>query len=791
MVSFKIFTSIYHFFGSRRKILFAGTLSIVALSIAAFANMDISEDISLMLPDGQSDLSVDFDLLQRTPFAHKVIVNLKGSPSTSSSDLIEAVDRLADAMTPPLFGRVVSGPPGGSNMALFAGLIQALPSITTRQDLNGIEKGLTADGIRARLSDIYDKLVTPEGWLMKGMLQADPLELRSIAIDKLHVVNLISGMQIKENHFVSADGKNALLFADTPIAITDSRGGEELLNHFQDLVSSVIPPSIDVSMISAHRYTTANAGIIKGDLYIVLGCSALAILILFLIWLRSWRAFLVFLVPASVLSLASVGVSLVYNPVSAITIGFGAVLLGISVDFALHVYFALRGRQHDPAVVIGEVSRPVLFGGLTTLVAFAVLIFSNLPGQRQLAVFSMIGIGASLIISMIVLPHLVRPARDRKRDTAVRSEMKFSLPPWAVLSVWILLLVLCAWQGTRLHFNGDLKSLNKVPAELRAAEDQLAQVWGNFRGNAMIFSEGPDLQAALDKNDRLFEYLSERIESEKIVSLAPILPSAITQRSNLERWRSFWSEKGVEVRKLLEKEGKSLGFSPKAFAPFFDRLAEQAAPVSPEDLRALGLGDLLDSLIIRVHDRVQVLTLIPDTPEVISLVSKEFNRFPGIRLVSQTRFGEIVGREIGRDFIGFIVKAFVLVVLFLSVLFWDLKKVLYALVPVVSGLIFMFGIMGWAGIGFNLFNIVATILIIGLGVDYGIFIVCKVSEGYKHDTHRAVLVSGLTTLAGFGALVLARHPALHSIGVTVILGIGAAIPSALLVIPALYRRGPK
>jgi predicted RND superfamily exporter protein len=53
---------------------------------------------------------------------------------------------------------------------------------------------------------------------------------------------------------------------------------------------------------------------------------------------------------------------------------------------------------------------------------------------------------------------------------------------------------------------------------------------------------------------------------------------------------------------------------------------------------------------------------------------------------------------------------------------------------------------------------------------------------------RAVLVSGLTTLAGFGALVLARHPALHSIGVTVLLGIGAAIPAALLVIPALSRR---
>jgi predicted RND superfamily exporter protein len=101
----------------------------------------------------------------------------------------------------------------------------------------------------------------------------------------------------------------------------------------------------------------------------------------------------------------------------------------------------------------------------------------------------------------------------------------------------------------------------------------------------------------------------------------------------------------------------------------------------------------------------------------------------------------------------------------------------------------MFGIMGWLGISFNLSNIIATILIIGLGVDYGIFIVYKISEKYRHNTSRAVFISGLTTLAGFGALALAKHPVLHSIGITVLLGICAAIPSALLVVPALYKEG--
>jgi len=78
-------------------------------------------------------------------------------------------------------------------------------------------------------------------------------------------------------------------------------------------------------------------------------------------------------------------------------------------------------------------------------------------------------------------------------------------------------------------------------------------------------------------------------------------------------------------------------------------------------------------------------------------------------------------------------------------------------------------------------------LILGLGVDYGVFMVMRGEVDL--GTEKAVLVSGLTTLAGFGALALAAHPALHSIGVTVLLGIGGAVPAALLVIPALS--GPR
>jgi predicted RND superfamily exporter protein len=192
-------------------------------------------------------------------------------------------------------------------------------------------------------------------------------------------------------------------------------------------------------------------------------------------------------------------------------------------------------------------------------------------------------------------------------------------------------------------------------------------------------------------------------------------------------------------------------------------------------------------MIISSEGKVSVLTLVPDTAEIKTLMERDKDRLPGVRFVSQTHFSEMIRNAIGHDFIRFIIGAFFIIILLLVLLFRNIKKVLLSLIPVATGMIFMLGVMSWLEIPFNIFNIISTILIIGLGVDYGIFMVCKSSEEYEHDTNTAVLLSGLTTVTGFGALIFARHPALHSIGITVLLGIGAAIPSAMFVIPAFYR----
>jgi uncharacterized protein len=137
---------------------------------------------------------------------------------------------------------------------------------------------------------------------------------------------------------------------------------------------------------------------------------------------------------------------------------------------------------------------------------------------------------------------------------------------------------------------------------------------------------------------------------------------------------------------------------------------------------------------------------------------------------------------------------YALAVIALAVLvhFRSLVAVALALLPVVIGTAWLLGWMGLAGIPFNPANIVALPLVVGIGVTNGIQILNRFTEEQEpsilaKSTGKAVLVSGLTAMAGFGSLMLASHQGIKSLGAVMSVGIAACMAAALMVLPALLR----
>jgi uncharacterized membrane protein YdfJ with MMPL/SSD domain len=124
--------------------------------------------------------------------------------------------------------------------------------------------------------------------------------------------------------------------------------------------------------------------------------------------------------------------------------------------------------------------------------------------------------------------------------------------------------------------------------------------------------------------------------------------------------------------------------------------------------------------------------------------------------------------------------------------FRSLTAAILALIPVGIGLLWLTGLMGWLGVPFNPANIMTLPLVIGIGVTNGIHILNRYAEEgtpgiLARSTGKAVLVSGLTAIAGFGSLILAKHRGIHSLGVIMSVGIATCMIAGLTFLPALLN----
>jgi hopanoid biosynthesis associated RND transporter like protein HpnN len=137
-----------------------------------------------------------------------------------------------------------------------------------------------------------------------------------------------------------------------------------------------------------------------------------------------------------------------------------------------------------------------------------------------------------------------------------------------------------------------------------------------------------------------------------------------------------------------------------------------------------------------------------------------------------------------------VVYALAIMIVIVGLRFRSLICVLLALLPVALGIAWLLGWMGLLGIAFNPVNIMSLPLLVGIGATYGIHILNRYAEErcpsvLARSTGKAVLVSALTTVAGFGSLVLARHQGIASLGYVMAIGVLACLIASLALLPCV------
>ncbi|MBU0673133.1 MAG: MMPL family transporter [Proteobacteria bacterium] len=706
------------------------------------------------------------------------------------NQLVAEIARVGSILSAdPLFREVFYRLPEGYEFRLAGTFHEYLPVLVDGKDREAIRERLAPERLREFLVDDFLKLNSVAGLPLIGMIRRDPLDFTSIVLEKMK--GLRGGMQISlwNGFFLSKDLKHGLLWLEGLETMTDTVNAVKVKQSIDRAVAGA-PTGIRIRVVGPFAHTIANAEAIRHDLAKLLPI-AMGILAVFLLAVfRSWRALVVVAVPFLAIPPAIALVGLFSPSISAMALGFGIVLLGIAVDFAVHIYYGFhRGQGFGPSL-----KTSVLMAAGTTIGVFVVLLFSQIPAHRQMALLALGGIGWALVLSWWLVPMVGRGCKqspaliDNRLLCFVQKTHRWNL---IRIGCWLVLLLagLAGWGS--LRYSGDLKSLDMPDDSISQNEEAFLRIWGSGVDSAFVVARGSSSAEALNVNDQVYFTLREE-GGEGFQSLAPLLPGPARQNENLASWRLMQQENLPQLELELPVAAVDAGFTADAFAPFLDWFHREATLMDPGLLLESPLRPLLMSLYREVgtsegagEDEVLVATIVPETTGNRLALAGVARSLPEVSILSGGLWRQQVEKLLHYDLIRLSSLAALVIILLCWVYFRRLRLMAAALAPVVAALSAMVVFISLTDGLLNMMHVLMGIMVIGLSVDYGIFVVQACRSDHTAATFPAVSVCAVTTLSGFGVLAFAGHPALHALGVTVLVGIGAAWPTALLVTPAL------
>ena len=236
----------------------------------------------------------------------------------------------------------------------------------------------------------------------------------------------------------------------------------------------------------------------------------------------------------------------------------------------------------------------------------------------------------------------------------------------------------------RLTFDGDLRRLSVQTEALSHGEAVMTQVWGDVRSRTLIFSQGADEQEALAVNARVAEVAATEESRASLVSLATLLPAEPQQQQSGRRWQNFWQRQQQQWARFCEL-AQQQGFSATAFQPFERFVQQQPERLNLEFWQQAGLGTLIEGLQVNDLPQGTAVVSLLDTAEAAAdsalALDDRLEQIPGVVVVDQSRFRQQLSAQVGHDFITFIVRAMVVVVVVLAVWYRRLSRVMLALLP--------------------------------------------------------------------------------------------------------------
>lgn len=508
--------------------------------------------------------------------------------------------------------------------------------------------------------------------------------------------------------------------------------------------------------------------------------SLLGIIAMMVVLFRSARPFALTLMSIALGCLGGFTACLVvFGEVHLLSLVFGASLVGISVDYALH-YFCERfrfGTDWSPAAALGHIFPGITLGLITSVIGFVGLFFAPFPGMQGMALFSSVGLCIAYSCVAICYPPFTNNLAPPKYDQPLRWVRAYGnlwrrKPTWRAGLVVLILAIIAAFGGLKLVASDDVRLLQTPDEAVMAEEMQTRALIGRNLASQFFLVEGRDDVDFLRRGEALADKLRALQKSGQLNgyrAISDFIASPQRQRNDRALLKPLIA--GHET--LLDGVARQIGL-PDGTRDAYMSAFEQAGNDAPVALRHwlahpvsaphrhLWLGKTARGVMgvvgLRgVHD-LNALHGIADADPKLHFID------PAGEI--STLFGQYRRQTIWLTLISY---GLVLLILLKR---YGLRGGLLVMAPPVIAAVASLSVLGFLGETISLFNIMALLLVLGIGVDYSLFF--RETGTESPATLLAIGLSSLTTLLAFGLLALSATTAIHAFGLTILIGIVVA-----------------
>jgi predicted RND superfamily exporter protein len=689
---------------------------------------------------------------------------------------------------------------------------------------------LTSDTIR-RLVQATETAGTGALGLF-GSRAPDPLQLVGPAAGVL--LRALGGANLRlADGYLALPGQRGFLFIVEPAPSFSVDSARSLVRAIDSVMAGAPRDPQFAGLMIGKRMTAIGRpvamvqvlGIAFGDVARVAIASLLASFLLQL-WLFRRPLAPLLLAGTVIFAVALTGAvaALVFRSLSLVGWLFISVLVGLGDEFGLYIiaHYWITGAAQVPradalASALQRPGRGLVYSGLAMAAAFASLALMSYPVMFEVACVTALGLIAMLFSSFTVLPIALAYTEPRRhaatsiwhRSMTVMHDVGQRHPRrWLV--GWAALLLGCVLLAGTLQFDPHPWKVALRGSPATAQLERVRQLLGVWPSPIFMVSSGATEAEALER-DRAAVYQLERVGPRAgvvtIESLSRWLPAPSQQRTDIAYFRAHaatFSPERVQ-RAFLAAVAPMKQADPRLTKEYLPRVLS-LLHTSPEALTIDGLRRMgLDSMVglHLVHDGQQVLAVsyvyLAQSPWTAGVTDRfeatmkmgEGDALTRAHFVGDALRGATHQAQLRHDILLATVAAFVMVGLLLLLQFRRVVPALLCLLPLVCGIAAVLGAMALLGIELNVLTMAIAPLMVGLCVDDGIHLVERLERGESRlevmrDSGAAIIITTLTTVTGFAALVFARFPGIRELGLIGSIGILVALVASLQLVPMCH-----